>query len=286
MHYHYNGEMNCIRGIWKAHGQKGKLTCYTEDGGPENVFSWRYEGSFDKGQATGQGISYRPDGTKEYEGQWKKGYWQGHGTLFCPDGITHERDWRKGVSHLYEDSSRYEGEWDDDVKQRHGWGIQYRPDGTKEYEGQWEEDYWQGQGTLFCPDGITHECDWRKGVSHLYEDGSRYEGEWHDDGEQRHGWGIQYRPDGTKEYEGQWEEDYWQGQGTLFCPDGITHECDWRKGVSHLYEDGSRYEGEWHDDGEQRHGWGILYDPNLKIVRKGWWQNDKSSAPPDRPDAP
>ena len=286
MHYHYNGEMNCIRGIWRAHGQKGKLTCYTEDGGPENVFSWRYEGSFDKGQATGQGISYRPDGTKEYEGQWKEGYWQGHGTLFCPDGITHERDWRKGVSHAYEDGSRYEGEWDDDGEQRHGWGIQYRPDGTKEYEGQWEEGYWQGHGTLFCPDGITHERDWRKGVSHAYEDGSRYEGEWDDDGEQRHGWGIQYRPDGTKEYEGQWKEGYWQGHGTLFCPDGITHERDWRKGVSHLYEDGSRYEGEWDDDGEQRHGWGILYDPNLNIVYEGWWQNDDPSdgPPPDRQD--
>ena len=218
MHYHYNGEMNCIRGIWRAHGRG---TCYYPGGYPDGAVA--YDGNHVNGKYHGQGTSHRPDGTKEYEGQWKEGYWHGHGTLFCPDGITHAR-----------------------------------------------------------------EDDWRKGDSCSYKDGSRYEGEWRNDGNQRHRWGIQYRPDGTKEYEGQWKEGYWHGHGTLFCPDGITHawERDWRKGDSLLYKDGSRYEGEWDDDGEQRHGWGILYDPNLNIVYEGWWQNGDPSdgPPPDRQD--
>ena len=65
-----------------------------------------------------------------------------------------------------------------------------------------------------------------------------------------------------------------------------AQERDWRKGDSNLDEDGSRYEGEWHDDGEQRHGWGYYTIPNLKIVHEGRWQNDKpiKEPPPDGQD--
>ena len=50
----YEGEMSCISGIWRAHGQ-GTLTCYAEDDGPDGAVSWIYEGEFLKGKATGQG---------------------------------------------------------------------------------------------------------------------------------------------------------------------------------------------------------------------------------------
>ena len=47
MHYHYNGELRCGNtGFYSVRGQ-GTLTCYAEGDNPENVFSWRYEGSFD-----------------------------------------------------------------------------------------------------------------------------------------------------------------------------------------------------------------------------------------------
>ena len=243
----YEGEMSCFNGIWRAHGQQGTLTCYTEDGGPENVLSWRYEGSFDKGHATGQGTTtygeQYPDNLELagyiYKGDHDKGKADGRGTWYRPDG-----------------TKEYVGDLQAD--KYHGQGTWYRPDGTKEYVGDFQANEYHGQGTSYRHDG------------NIREDGAR--------------------EDGTREYEGEWRASYWQGRGTLFRLDGITParegDCDWRNGSSHSYEDGSRYEGEWHDDGEQRHGWGILYDPNLNIVRKGWWQNDKPSAPPDRPDAP
>ena len=177
MHYHYNGEMNCgDRGFCSARGQ-GTLTCYAEDDGPEDVFSWRYEGSFDKGHATGQGTttygesypddpgfvgyvyrgahvngelygqgtSYRPNGTKEYEGQWKKDYWHGPGTLYRPDGtISRDGNWVNGGSGEYaweegEEMYWYEGDWDNDDQYMHGWGILYRPGRTTvEREGWWQ----------------------------------------------------------------------------------------------------------------------------------------------------
>ena len=48
-------------------------------------------------------------------------------------------------------SGTYEGE----VKYGlpHGFGISYRPDGSKIYEGEWNEGRYHGEGTLYTQEG-------------------------------------------------------------------------------------------------------------------------------------
>ena len=243
MPYHYNGEMNRGSGGYYSLGTQivqGTLTYY-EDGGPGGTFYWRYKGQFTKGKATGQG-------TTSYGEQWPDDdcrYWVYHGA--------HDNEFA------------------------HGHGTWYYPSKAMAYFGNHQEGKYHGEGTSYRDDGAIMEGDTR-------EDGTRM----YDVRADKDHWETTYsgdtREDGTREYEGEWRADYWQGRGTLFCLDGITParegDCDWRKGSSQSYEDGSRYEGEWDDNGKQKHGWGILYDPNLKIVYKGWWQNDKPSEVP------
>ena len=174
MRYKYEGEIATpVRGVYKPHGL-GKLTCYEDGGNPDcmaDVYHI-YEGAFDKGHVTGGGRTIHG------------GHSDSPGYIY--DG--EHRDW-----------------------EAHGRGTSFRADGTEEYEGRWESDYWHGHGILFHLDGITPVHDdgryWTNGSSYSYEDGSRYEGEWHDENEQKHGWGIKYRPDGTIEHSGWWEND-------------------------------------------------------------------------------
>ena len=192
----------------QSHGN-GTLTCYGEDG---VTVSWTYKGAFVNGRMTGQGTTtWKGTGTPDdpgyiYDGAHVDGSAEGSGIWHRLDGTM-----------MYKGNSKAE-EYD-------GQGTSYRPDGTKEYEGEWEASYWHGQGTLFCPDGITPVHDgvrcWKNGSSFSYEDGSRYEGEWHDDDEQKHGWGIKYRPDGTIEHSGWWENDQPRDEPPPNDPDAL-----------------------------------------------------------------
>ena len=199
MRYKYEGDIATAKDqkVYRPHG-RGKLTCYKDGGDPgctADVY-WIYEGAFASCHVTGQGRTIYGGQSDSpgyiYDGEHRDGTAHGQGTSFRSDG-----------------TKEYEGQWKSN--ECHGQGTWYRPDGTKEYEGEWESSYWHGQGTLFCPDGITPVHDgvrcWRNGSSFSDEDGSRYEGEWHDDGKQKHGWGIKYRPDGTIEHSGWWEND-------------------------------------------------------------------------------
>ena len=223
MKYRYKGDISVSGRVYGCvpNGQ-GKVTAREEDGG---TVSWTYKGAFDDGRMTGHG---------------KMTYGEQYPNVadYVVAGCVYEGYHRDGKAH--------------------GRGTWYRSDGTKEYVGDFQADEYHGQGTWYRPDGTKE-----------------YVGDFQ--ANEYHGQGTSYRPDGTKEYEGEWRASYWQGHGTLFHLDG-NHKWkdDWRNGGSQSYEDGSRYEGEWDDDGEQRHGWGILYDPNLNIVYKGLWQNDES----------
>ena len=121
--------------VWKPDGQ-GIL--FRPDGTKE------YDGQWESGYRHGQGTSFRPDGTKEYHGQWEKSCWKGVGTLYRSDGsISRNGTWVNGGSDEYERQEGeewywYEGDWDEEER-IHGWGILYRPDRTTvEREGWWQ----------------------------------------------------------------------------------------------------------------------------------------------------
>lgn len=91
---------------------------------------------------------------------------------------------------------------------------------------------------------------------HVYEDGSRYEGEWQD--EKRHGQGVWTRPDGSV-YAGEWKNDKPDGQGTLTRPDGLKYTGSWREGKRSghgiwSHSGGASYSGDWLEG--KKHGQG------------------------------
>ena len=195
--YHYAGEVSWKK-ILRPRGQ-GTLTCYTEGGGPgaEDAFSWRYEGDFDQGRATGQGTTTygeQDDGDLRgqiYTGAHVNGEAHGQGTWYYPDGA---------VQYV---GDHQNGEYD-------GQGTSYRRDGnTMQYEGTWLEGYWNGNGTLYRRDGtISRNGEWVNGDSAEHERQGEtcwYEGDWDEEGSP-HGWGILYRPDRIiVECEGWWQ---------------------------------------------------------------------------------
>jgi len=88
------------------------------------------------------------------------------------------------------------------------------------------------------------------GVLYLWENGTKYMGEWKDG--KRHGQGNMTYHDGSK-FVGKWKDGKKHGQGT------------------DTYGDGRKYVGEW-KDGERWNG--TLYDKEGKIIGKfmnGWF---------------
>ena len=59
----------------------------------------------------------------------------------------------------------YKGQWR--MGERHGFGIQYWPDGSI-YEGFWEFDKANGRGRLIHGDGDVYEGDWRDDKANGY----------------------------------------------------------------------------------------------------------------------
>ncbi|CAG9320529.1 unnamed protein product [Blepharisma stoltei] len=153
-----------------------------------------------------------------------------------------------------ENGAIYTGEWNND-KQRHGYGVQVWPDGSK-YEGYWMFDKANGKGRL------THG------------DGDVYEGDWKDD--KAHGYGVYMHTDGAK-YQGNWQDDKQHGKGMETWPDGARYEGDYINGKKDgrglfLWADGSTYDGEFQDNnihGIGKYTWG---DSRIYI---GEWKNNK-----------
>ena len=108
------------------------------------------------------------------------------------------------------------------------------------------------------------------------ENGAIYIGEWNNDN-QRHGSGIQIWNDGSK-YDGEWRNDKANGNGRLIHADGDVYEGKWKDDKAHgfgvyTHTDGARYEGNWEHD--KQHGYGIetwqdgaRYEGNYKNGKK------------------
>ena len=132
------------------------------------------------------------------------------------------------------------------------------------------------------------------GVLYLWENGTKYMGEWKDgkkhgqgtftygkgkwegdkyEGEfkvgYRNGQGTYTWSDGDK-YVGEFKDDKPNGEGTYTWPDGRKHEGEFKEGIKHgqgtfTLSNGSRYVGEWRRDKP----WNVkFYDKNGNIIGK------------------
>ena len=274
--YHYDGEVSYSdSAISRPHG-RGTLTCYAEGGGsgPDDAFSWRYEGQFHQGHTTGQGTTTYGEQYEDpdlrggvYSGVHEKGKAHGRGTW-----TSYAEGGGSGPDDAF--SWKYEGEFDRDQATGQGtttYGDPYPDVAGWVYIGVHLNGDAHGLGIWYYPDKTK-----------AY-DGDNQEGLYH-------GHGTSYRRDGTKEYEGTWQESCWKGNGTLYRPDGtVSREGEWVNGGSGEYET-CWYEGDWNEEEDSKpHGWGIRYRPDrITVVREGRWQNGEpvDGPPPGDPDAP
>lgn len=168
----------------KPHGN-GKIF-YNEDNDKDRV---SYEGAWEEGLPTGEGIMVWKSGQK-YVGGWLKDKRSGWGTSYFASGIKVEGTsvdgkW-KGKVNIYDlDGNRCEmiAESDDFVNGKgtiyytdgrkyvgdclnakpHGTGVLYYADGTSRYEGPFQNGAQHGRGTVYTPDSkMTGK--WTNGV--------------------------------------------------------------------------------------------------------------------------
>ncbi len=89
-----------------------------------------YEGMVKKGEASGNGILYRKDGTKVYTGQFENSRFQGVGTSYYPT-----------------EQVQYTGDFQNNLY--NGTGKLYRVNGALEYMGSFLDGMKEGEGSLY-----------------------------------------------------------------------------------------------------------------------------------------
>ncbi|OMJ82628.1 hypothetical protein SteCoe_16608 [Stentor coeruleus] len=135
------------------------------------------------------------------------------------------------------------------------------------FTGEWSlENHRHGFGIQIWNDGSKYEGEWRMDKANgcgrlIHADGDVYEGRWKDD--KAHGYGVYIHTDGAR-YEGNWENDKQHGQGAETWTDGARYEGSYKNGKKEgrgkfSWADGSMYEGEFYDnniDGVGVYVWG------------------------------
>lgn len=113
---------------------RGETLSGQPHGTGKKIFSdgTRYEGNWEYGQYSGQGVLTWADKISRYEGQFAAGQRSGQGKMTYPNGAT------------------YNGAWKND--KRHGHGIFILADGTR-YDCEWQDDAAHGQCTQQLSNG-------------------------------------------------------------------------------------------------------------------------------------
>ena len=174
----------------------------------------------------------------------------------------------------------YEGEFENGYRQ--GSGTEYSISKEVVYKGTWKNDKYNGEGTLWMPDGCCFEgtfvdgklngpgkfyrADKSLGFSGLYEDG------------EKSGSGTEYEIDGS-EYHGEFKHDKRNGRGSVKKGNDILFDGEWVDGMKegHGKEIQSLviYEGSFKQG--KRHGEGVLSLPGGQLIYSGSWANGKKS---------
>lgn len=132
-----------------------------------------------------------------------------------------------------ESNTFYYGYWNPSTDERHGYGMQIWPDGSK-YVGYWKNDRTNGQGRLIHRDGDVYVGEWKDDLAHglgEYTDaaGMKYRGQWVKDQQEGAGnranklLGREEWPDGAI-YEGSYSHSMKNGKGKFNLPDGSSYE--------------------------------------------------------------
>ncbi|EMN89504.1 MORN repeat-containing protein [Leptospira weilii] len=153
------------------------------------------------------------------------------------------------------------------------------------YKGQFAQSKFHGFGIFTHPKGDSYEGDWIFGKKHgkgiyKYADRSRYEGDFFEN--EKHGVGTFFWPGKTSILKANFFQGEPEGVGELTIAGGIKLLGMYRKGVIYegggiyIYEDGSKYIGEWKSG--KRNGTGILMDLRGTTLKNGTWKDDQNVA--------
>lgn len=145
----YRGEV--LNGVPHGTGKK-----YFPDGS-------RYEGQWQNGQYSGDGILTWADKVSRYEGQFANGQRSGKGRMTYADGSTYEGDWKDGKRHghgllVLADGNRYDSDWLNDAA--NGAGKQQLANGNY-YLGNFTNGARSGDGAAVAfhdPDDNNNWC--------------------------------------------------------------------------------------------------------------------------------
>lgn len=161
-----------------------------------------------------------------------------------------------------------------------GFGVMSFDDGTI-YAGGFFEGKFHDFGIINGQNESSYEGMWKLGKKHgsgklIYPDGSIYTGNFIND--KKDGNGNFVWPDKTMIY-GKFRKGEPEGLAKVILPNGIQLEGIYKNGLIfdgkgiYIYDDGSRYIGEWEDG--KRNGKGILLDNLGSTIKSGNWKDNE-----------
>ncbi len=149
------------------------------------AFVARFEGTFDGGLLEGRGLKLTND-NRRYEAEFHQGKMSGRCVMTTPavrlDGQCADDFFNGPGIAVFTNGNRYEGNFKD--SEFDGQGIFSEKDGSR-IEGEWLHDHLTGKGRGVYPGIGRYEGDFvngnfeGRGTYYFDEDGSFYEGEWH-----------------------------------------------------------------------------------------------------------
>lgn len=153
------------------------------------------------------------------------------------------------------------------------------------YAGGFFEGKFHDYGVIKSQSESSYEGMWKLGKKHgsgklIYPDGSVYTGNFQND--IKEGKGNYIWPDKTAIYS-RFVNGEPEGLSRVVLPNGIQLEGIYRNGIIfdgkgiYIYDDGSRYIGEWEDG--KRNGNGVLLNNTGVIIKSGIWKNDEFISP-------
>ena len=135
-----------------------------------------------------------------------------------------------------------------------------------------------GTGVYLYQDGSRYKGEFRAGKKHgkgvlTFADGDYYDGYFQNNN--RHGFGVFEQSDGYR-YEGEWQDDKPEGRGLQIRTNGERYEGEFQQGKRHgrgeyQWPSGNRHVGEWRNG--KKHGRGIHIFADGGLLMREWESN-------------
>jgi len=198
-----------------------------------------------------------------YIGFWKGGKRHGEGKMIFKTGDVFKgqfyNDFMEDGIMTYQNGTLYQGTFRNNKKHGEGRETIYSNGVPIEYMGAFSEDKKHGQGILifkgktgsnifFVQTEFLEGLPGNKGTI-LYQDGSRYHGDFCSDNFKRNGFG-ELEMSEKDVYKGNWEDDKMHGEGTIFYHNDDIYLGNWHEGDPQgrgrmVYSNGEKQFGYW-----------------------------------------